>query len=79
MSPYIPFISNFVKSEWTLAVLDKLPLATSQPFDFFSPKLLDCLSIWSTKVRGKKKKTSSTKIVLKAPMITFFLFGTAGG
>ena len=55
MSPYVPFIFNFVKSEGTLPLLDKLPLATSQPSDIFSPKLLDCLSIWSPKVREKNK------------------------
>lgn len=38
MSPYIPFIFNFVISEWTLAALDKMPLATSQPSDFFFPQ-----------------------------------------
>lgn len=57
MSPYVPFISSFVISEWTLTALDRLPLATTQPSDFFFfSKLLDCLSIWSPKVKEKKKK-----------------------
>lgn len=38
MSPYVPFIFNFVKSEGTLPLLDKMPLATSQPSDFFFPQ-----------------------------------------
>lgn len=74
VSPWIPFILNFVVSEWPLAALERLPLAVFQSSDFFS-QLLDCLSIWSPKVRRgkkKKKKTSSTKIVFKAPVIIFF-------
>lgn len=36
-------------------MLEKLPLAVFQSSDFFSPRL-DCLSIWSPKVKKKKKK-----------------------
>lgn len=61
VSPWIPFILNFVVSEWPLAALERLPLAVFQSSDFFS-QLLDCLSIWSPKVRRGKKKKKKNKL-----------------
>lgn len=51
-------------------------LYSSHVIFFFFPQLLDCLSIWSPKVR---KKTSSTKIVFKAPVIIFSPSVAMGG
>lgn len=81
VSPWIPFILNFVVSEWPLAALERLPLAVFQSSDFFS-QLLDCLSIWSPKVRRgkKKKKQAQQKLYSKLLWSSFFFpFVATGG